>query len=145
LNVRAVDLFWDHLHKNDLEELIDRVVGTTPQTLPAGNLQTLLLALHRCGGLAVLLSQPNPFCMRRMSPQQAATLTTACVRFLQECFALVISMCMLAGVLSLCACFRVCCMIAMGVSCMMLWVGYVHWNGCSRYNALGILSVSPWV
>ena len=89
LNVRAVNLFWDHLHNKDFEELIDRVVGTTPQTLPAGNLQTFQLALHRCGGLAVLLSQPNPFCMRRMSPQQAAALTTACVRFLQECFALV--------------------------------------------------------
>lgn len=79
LNVRAVNLFWEHLHNKDFEELIDRVVGNTP---PAGNLQALQLALHRCGGLAVLLSQPNPFCMRRMSRQQAAALTTACVRFL---------------------------------------------------------------
>jgi hypothetical protein len=88
-NVRAVNLFWDHLHKNDFEELIDLLVGTTPQTLSTGNLQSLQVVLHRCGGLAVLLSQPNPFCMRHMSPQQADAFTTACVRFLQECFGLV--------------------------------------------------------
>jgi hypothetical protein len=38
LNVCAVNLFWHHLHNRDFEELIDRVVGTTPPTLPTGNL-----------------------------------------------------------------------------------------------------------
>ena len=75
-----------HLFQNNLEHLIDRIVGGSPPIPVVSDtiLSDLYCVFHTCGGLTGLLSQDNRFCMRRIGPYQDPALTNTCIHVLQE-------------------------------------------------------------
>ena len=97
----AVNLLLHHLFQNNLEHLIDRIVGgSDPSPVVSDTiLNDLHRVLHTCGGLAGFLSQANRFCMWRIGVHHLAALTNACIRVLQDWKTLRLQVCARDGVL----------------------------------------------
>ena len=81
-----VKLFWHHLFQHNFEELIDRNLPGSPRAagVPDCILRDLQFVLARYGGLRVLLSQTNRFCMHPLGIHEKAALSNAFIRALQQ-------------------------------------------------------------